>query len=1071
MTAACHIRLLLALLLLALPSLAAAGSREEALATANRLSLELERASDQARYLDAVALGKRALAIRERELGSEHPHTLQALHSLGVAHEEADDFAAAEPLLRRAAAARQRVLGEHAQTAASLHKLGNLLRRMGRYAEAEKVLQRALGMREKVLGREHAETASALGSLALLYRNLDQYAKAVPMALRVVAICEKEHGREHPQTATALANLANLYVDTGAYDKAEPLYLRALAIRTKALGPDHQVTAYSLANLGSLYKMRAAYQQAEARFSQALAILEKRLGPEHTDIADMLYRLGDVESLTGAYAQAEALYQRALQIYSKQLGAQHPDTVSAVAALGALYADTGAHAKAEEYLQRALDGYAVSMGKQHARNLFPLNKLAQSQIARGLAAQAQQTSQRMLAIAEQSLGPQDRTTAYALTNLGVAHSLAGNTVQARKYLERALVIYEQVLGTEHPETADALADLAEVYANSGQLAKSAALYTRSIAASRKHLGNDHPTVAGLLTRQASLSWRRGRLEEALAGFQRAQAAQARYNEGFLFTSSEARKVAWLEALVTDVYRRVSFSTASTGLASTQLGFISVLQYKGRVLDSMSDSVARLRQSVAAADQQLFEELASVANELSVLTYQGPEDLTLAEHAQRVQDLQQRQERLEARLAERSREFRQQVTPVTLAAVRKALPPRTVLVEWFRYKPFDSQAADAKARWSEPRYVAYLLRASGELVSVDLGDARGIDALVSDLRGALANPRSTDVQARSAALSQQIWQPLQPYLQGIEHVLMAPDGALNLVPMAALLDEQGRYITERYQITYLTSGRDLLRFASPTQLRGGDVVMAAPDYGPFTRPTQSGEPLLAQRSVDIDRSGLQFRPLAGTAQEAVAIGKLLDLQPDGLLVHAKASEANLKQLKGPRILHLATHGFFLSDQQLSGSTGSMLPRGENPLLRSGIALAGANARRSGGRQDGILTALEAAQLDLRGTELVVLSACEGGVGEIQNGEGVYGLRRALVLAGVQTQITSLWKVADEPTRRLMVDYYRGLLQGRGRSASLREAQRAMLAIPTRAHPYFWASFVPIGNWTPLPGLEQ
>jgi CHAT domain-containing protein len=188
--------------------------------------------------------------------------------------------------------------------------------------------------------------------------------------------------------------------------------------------------------------------------------------------------------------------------------------------------------------------------------------------------------------------------------------------------------------------------------------------------------------------------------------------------------------------------------------------------------------------------------------------------------------------------------------------------------------------------------------------------------------------------------------------------------------------------------------------------------------------------------------------------------------------------NLKMLHGPRILHVATHGFFLSDQELAIELNKrMMPGaevsktfGENPLLRSGLALAGANARRSGTNDDGILTALEVAQLDLLGTELVVLSACDSGVGEVQNGEGVYGLRRALVLAGAESQVASLWKVSDEATRMLMVDYYKRLLSGEGRSAGLRHAQLNMLANPELSNPHYWASFIPIGNWSPLTTLQ-
>jgi CHAT domain-containing protein len=254
-------------------------------------------------------------------------------------------------------------------------------------------------------------------------------------------------------------------------------------------------------------------------------------------------------------------------------------------------------------------------------------------------------------------------------------------------------------------------------------------------------------------------------------------------------------------------------------------------------------------------------------------------------------------------------------------------------------------------------------------------------------------------------------------------------------------------------------------------------MADPDYGKSAAagpPLETG--LKPVRSADLDRSGLVFTALAGTAAEAKALQGLLKLDREHVLTGRNASEGRLKALRGPRILHVATHGFFLTDREIEraalkpvgfGSDTPPLPLSENPLLRSGLALAGANGRRSGERDDGILTAAEAAQLDLRGTQLVVLSACETGVGKVQTGEGVYGLRRALVLAGAQTQVASLWKVADKATQELMVDYYQRLLKGEGRSAALRSVQEALLADPARRHPYYWAAFVPLGNWTPLP----
>ena len=223
--------------------------------------------------------------------------------------------------------------------------------------------------------------------------------------------------------------------------------------------------------------------------------------------------------------------------------------------------------------------------------------------------------------------------------------------------------------------------------------------------------------------------------------------------------------------------------------------------------------------------------------------------------------------------------------------------------------------------------------------------------------------------------------------------------------------------------------------------------------------------------------LQFAQLPGTAQEAAALAQVLP----GARVYTgpDATEAQLKQLTGPSILHIATHGFFLRAKGpargglLSREPSALPPAGgpagepDEALARSGLALAGVNQRSSGEGEDGVLTALEVAGLDLWGTRMVVLSACETGVGEARNGQGVYGLRRALVLAGSESQVMSLWQVADDATRELMIGYYQRLRSGEGRAEALRNVQLAMLhGRPGRIHPFYWASFIESGDWRPL-----
>jgi CHAT domain-containing protein len=363
-----------------------------------------------------------------------------------------------------------------------------------------------------------------------------------------------------------------------------------------------------------------------------------------------------------------------------------------------------------------------------------------------------------------------------------------------------------------------------------------------------------------------------------------------------------------------------------------------------------------------------------------------------------------------------------------------------------------------------------------------------------------------VKQVAKALFGKLMRPILPLLGNTYRLFLSPDGDLNLIPFGALVDEQERYLVETYSITYLTSGRDLLRLQVHSVSKQGPVVFANPLFN-RVGDSDNQTSLVADsgsRGRPWDLRNVKFKPLPGTAEEAKALGDVL--AGVKLWTGAQATEATLKQVSGPVILHIATHGFFLPDQAQAfgesdrGISLAVQTRtgGENPLLRSGLALAGVNQHLSGTGEDGVLTALEATGLDLWGTKLVVLSACETGLGEVKNGEGVYGLRRALVLAGSESQVMSLWAVSDAATRDLMTDYYKRLQAGEGRTEALRQVQLTMIksAAPTvalttgsaqhrelgieprqkappedRSHPFYWASFIQSGEWRSLNGADE
>jgi len=553
-------------------------------------------------------------------------------------------------------------------------------------------------------------------------------------------------------------------------------------------------------------------------------------------------------------------------------------------------------------------------------------------------------------------------------------------------------------------------------------------------------------------------------------------------------------------------------------AALRLALTSILQRKGRVLDASSEQIAVLRRRLRPEDRALLEELSVVRAQLAALVLKGAGQTPPEEYQSRLAKLNSEAERLETAISARSAEYRAQSQTITLDRVQAVLPAGAALVEMAIYRPYIATAKTRAERWGTPRYVAYVLRSGAAPAWVELGEAAGIEQQVAALRAALADPRRMDARPLARSLDETVMRPVRRLLGDTKQIFLSPDGALNLVPFAALVDERDRYLVEDYSITYLTSGRDLLRLNVKTASRQGPIVFADPQFDAGgvaaadvasastaqTAPVAVAAAVAAapegsanRRSFDFMSTTVRFSRLPGTAGEAAALGALL---PNArVLTAAEATEAALKTVAGPRLLHIATHGFFLPDQTtaravagdtrgltLGGQTGS-----ENLLLRSGVALAGANGRRSANGEDGVLTALEAAVLDLWGTKLVVHSACETGIGEVKNGEGVYGLRRALVLAGSESQVMSLWQVSDAATRDLMVAYYKRLQSGEGRTEALRQVQLEIIrgAASTqsgdggaqrsiagtlkvnpqtedRRHPFYWASFIQSGEWKSL-----
>lgn len=969
----------------------------------------------------------------------------------------------------RAAAAGDRELVE----ADKFYNESIVLGAKGQFTQALRSAERALELRRKALGASHPDVATSLNRLATLYIMRGDPALAEPFLREALTIREEAQGPEHPETANAVNNLAFIYDAIRAHAKATPLHRRALAIKEKTQGPEHPETATALNNLAENYRFRGDYSLAGPLHRRALAIREKTLGVEHPETADSLNNLALLYYQMGDYAQAEPLYRRALEVNEKVRGAQHPATANSLNNLALLYYEKGDNAQAEPLYRRALEINEKTRGAEHPATANSLHNLASLYNTKGDYAQAEELHRRALVIREKRAGLEHPDTAESLSSLALVYFHKGDYAQAEQLCCRALAIREKTLGPEHPHTAILLNNLALIYYHKGDNAQAEPLFRRALAAGEKMLGAEHPFIAVSLNNLSRLKAAMGDIPDAVALRSHAQANEERNIAINIATGSERQKLAYLEMLSTSSYQSVDLHVrfAPDNPTARDLALSTVLQHKGRVLDVMSDTVASLRRRARPEDHELFDRWTDTRARLARLVFGSPATASPTEYRDTIKQVEESVEKLEAEIGARYGEFRARSQPVTLAAVQSAIPADAALVEFFAYRPSEPKIAEREKQLGPPRYVAYVLQRQGEAKWVELGEARPIDGAIDKLRQALRDSRRRDVMGLARTVDRMVMQPVRPLLGAVRHVLISPDGSLNLIPFAALVNEHNQYLVGDYTFSYLTSGRDLLRLQVARASNQPPLIVANPDFGLTTAAQVENGPEELKK--------MSFNALPWTIQEAGDLKKIL---PNAtLLIGARATETALKQARAPRLLHIATHGFFLqsgekppentrgiafsdfSDLRSAGRAAQI----ENPLLRSGLALAGFNERR-GGNDDGVLTAMEAANLDLWGTKLVALSACDTGVGEVKNGEGVYGLRRALALAGAETQVMSLWPVSERETRNLMVGYYQRLLNGEGRGEALRQVQLEMLKDPRQRHPHYWASFIQAGEWANLDG---
>ncbi len=1024
----------------------------------------------------------------------------------------------------------------------SLRLLGQVLFESADFARSADTLVRALRIHEALgASAEVAEDLDAYALACIWQWRYDDAQAALDRSLSIRALFEHVGG---PGTARTLTIRSLLHQRRSQLDAARSDAARAVTM-VQVTRPDHPDNIAALTLYGLQLKGDSDKKPALDVLEHAVALARRLLRPGHPEIARTLRALAEPALLAGDFKGARALREEALRIAEEAYGRDHPLVAVCASDLAISLSREGDFAASRRLQERALSINERRLGVAGSYVATNLNNLANEVLGIGDYEEGVRLATRALRIWERVEGPSHRFVAFALIGLAYGQEHLGRYRAAVATLERALRIREREYGRDHEEIGYVVVPLARLYWRLGARERARALADQGRAIWEKAQNPDELSEALMLVGRIAVA--DGHVDDAARAYERALAMRLVANGPAHPRTAETR-AALAGTLLAQGHRGEALAAAieaeDVGRRHLRLTLESLSERQGlgyaaarpkgldialsiasgpAALAAIADAVVRGRAIVldAVATRRRFAgsspELASLWRATTEAT-QRLADLAVAaaaadpgRHAALLRAAQRDKEAAETALAERSTAFAADLArrDIGLDAVRAALPARTALVSFVRY---DRVSPAMPARSGQPplqrtaSYLAVVLRGRDvDPVLVQAGDAAEVDALVTRWRRAVVH----DVDASAApttagdlalrrigtALRERVWDPVAAHLDGIDQVFVVPDGALNLLPLAALPADAGRYVVEvGPTIHYLSAERDLVvpSSDSPASTKGL-LALGGPAYGPTRTPPSSAQAPTAPGRRDGTCGtfdSMEFYPLPAARREAEDVAKLwrgTDPRAD-VLTGIGASEAAFKrEAPGRRYLHLATHGFFLGNdcddtvytgrgpeglRGIGGRKGARRQRvlPDNPLLLSGLALAGANQRRPtrANPEDGILTAEEVAALDLDGVEWAVLSACDTGVGEIKAGEGVFGLRRAFRVAGARTIVMSLWAVEDRSARAWMRPLYEGrLLHHLSTAEAVRNASRTVLA-ERRAKglstsPFYWAGFVAAGDW--------
>ena len=966
------------------------------------------------------------------------------LDNLSTLYKETGQYSLSETLCKEALSKRKEIYGEnHPYFAISLGNLASLFMGMGKYSEAEKLYLQSLEIEKEVLGEKHPDYANTLNSLALCEEKLGNFIKAKHFFEESLNIRRQVFGEKSIVFAGSLNNLASFEEDLGNFKNAESLYLRALEICKEVLGETNPIFATYLVNLGGLYNKLEKFQKAELMLLQSLKIRREIYGEKNLAFANSLNSLANFYDDLGDYSKAETLCQQALKIQKELLGENHPDFAKSLNSLAGIYLSQEKFTDSELLYKEVIKIAKKNFGETHPDYANPINNLGWLYLTMKKYDQAEPYFIQALKIWKDNFGENNISYTTSLSSLAVIYTNIENYIKANQMFEQILKINTEILGKNHPQTNSSLYSLAVVNLNSNNYSKGIPLYFEAYNTSKKDIVNK-----------------------------------------FTYLSEKDRYFYWSskESIYNVTYPSMAYRYRQKN-DILSFAYDNALFTKGLLLNTSLQIQNSVLQSGDSALIKIYENLRGLKRIINLL-----QSNPLAQQGD-LSVMEAQADSLDKVLTQKSQLYKRSQFNMQgkWTDVQKSLKYNEVAIEFISFKNYSNKALFTDSIM----YCALVLKKDSKYPEmIPLFEEKQLDSLfvksVTDVNQLytyrVTNLRKDSVENKlnyGSKLYNLVWKPLDASLKNMKTVYYAPSGKLNQVAFAAIPVDSTVLLSDKYNLHQVTSTRQVIKNTNATNKVQDATLFGGIQYELDTKQLAQVQNIITEtnyRSVFVadstQRSGT-FSYLKGTDDEVKGIANEFKQKglTDQLFTGAIASETAFKKLSGTNtdIIHIATHGFYLPVEEtkredfrfmgLDNERRNVVMK--NPLLRSGLAFAGANRAWRGDSipdnwEDGILTAHEISQINLTNTELVVLSACETGLGDNGGSEGVFGLQRAFKMAGVQTLIMSLWKVPDTQTSQLMQGFYKYWLGGMTKHDAFKKAQNEVRK--ANPNPYYWAAFV-------------